>query len=262
MFRISVHGSKGGVGKSTISLSLAKELALDGKNVLLIDRDVLGYASFILGVKGPGLLAKIVEGTDSSPVKEIRIGNGILTVLKLFGDGTRFKNDIAIIHSDPSLKEKLKQNYKEILNKRVYDFAVVDNLPLVTPSDYAVKHELSTFLEVFPNSTIARVFVSDPSKYCIINTANYIRTVEGSPEVVGFPWSFVINMFPPRRETGEYVNNLRDLVKQLGLKSGVIIPFVDSLFQFMGDLESLPVVPQIRRMALNIQSGHFDELIV
>ncbi|WP_252896754.1 ParA family protein [Metallosphaera hakonensis] len=49
--RISIRSSKGGVGKSTIAISLAKALAMKGYDVLLMDRDVVGYASYLAGIQ-------------------------------------------------------------------------------------------------------------------------------------------------------------------------------------------------------------------
>ncbi len=42
---------KGGVGKSTLSVNLSRQLAADGYNVLLIDLDPNGHASVGLGVE-------------------------------------------------------------------------------------------------------------------------------------------------------------------------------------------------------------------
>ena len=60
--RISVLSIKGGAGKSTIALTTALELTEMGRNVLLIDRDLLGYSSQLAGIRGKGLLASVVEG--------------------------------------------------------------------------------------------------------------------------------------------------------------------------------------------------------
>lgn len=261
MFRISIQGAKGGVGKSTIALGLARELALNGREVLFIDRDLLGFASFLAGIREYGLLAKAVEGRGPLPLREIRMGRGTLTVLKLFGDGMRFKSDMAVIHADPALRAELEVTYREILGKRSYHFAVVDNLPLVTPSDDVVRHELEVFRAVYPSSQITRIFVSDSSRFCINDTMNYVRVVESSPDKVGFPGFFVINMIPPFRDQEEYLRVLREAKESLGTKGGVLIPFLEQLFQIKGGLESFPTVPQIRRMALNLESGTFEEFI-
>ncbi|MEL9970248.1 MAG: P-loop NTPase, partial [Metallosphaera sp.] len=45
--RLSILSSKGGVGKSTLAISLSKELARRRTDVLLIDRDLIGYASYL-----------------------------------------------------------------------------------------------------------------------------------------------------------------------------------------------------------------------
>jgi ATPases involved in chromosome partitioning len=45
---------KGGVGKSTIALTTALELTEIGRNVLLIDGDLLGYSSQLAGIEGRG----------------------------------------------------------------------------------------------------------------------------------------------------------------------------------------------------------------
>jgi hypothetical protein len=189
------------------------------------------------------------------------MGRGTLTVLKLFGDGMRFKSDMAVIHADPALRAELEVTYREILGKRSYHFAVVDNLPLVTPSDDVVRHELEVFRAVYPSSQITRIFVSDSSRFCINDTMNYVRVVESSPDKVGFPGFFVINMIPPFRDQEEYLRVLREAKESLGTKGGVLIPFLEQLFQIKGGLESFPTVPQIRRMALNLENGTFEEFI-
>ncbi len=53
--RITILGIKGGVGKSTVALTLGKALAISSKSVLIVDRDLIGYSSYILGIRGKGI---------------------------------------------------------------------------------------------------------------------------------------------------------------------------------------------------------------
>ncbi len=64
--KIGVSLSKGGVGKSTTSTSLAAGLALAGFKVLLVDTDTQGQDSFMLGVKPKAGLTELVTGELSA----------------------------------------------------------------------------------------------------------------------------------------------------------------------------------------------------
>ncbi|MEM3863722.1 MAG: P-loop NTPase [Metallosphaera sp.] len=65
--RLSILSSKGGVGKSPLAISLSKELARRRTDVLLIDRDLIGYASYLAGIRGPGLVTSVVEELETKP---------------------------------------------------------------------------------------------------------------------------------------------------------------------------------------------------
>jgi chromosome partitioning protein len=61
MRKICISLSKGGVGKSSTSVSLAHGLSLAGKKVLLVDTDDQGQDSFLLGVNPEYSLADVLN---------------------------------------------------------------------------------------------------------------------------------------------------------------------------------------------------------
>jgi chromosome partitioning protein len=61
MRKICVGLSKGGVGKSSTSVSLAHGLAIAGRKVLLIDTDDQGQDAFLLGIKPNEGLAEVLD---------------------------------------------------------------------------------------------------------------------------------------------------------------------------------------------------------
>jgi len=72
--RIVVGGVKGGVGKSLISASVSKLLARMGFNVLLIDREVLGWSSELLGLRTKGLVHNVMTGEGRDHYAEFQGG--------------------------------------------------------------------------------------------------------------------------------------------------------------------------------------------
>ncbi|MEW9492401.1 MAG: AAA family ATPase, partial [Candidatus Aramenus sulfurataquae] len=131
--RIDILGIEGGVEKSIVALTLGKALAINSKNVLIIDGDAIGYSSYILGIRGKGILSKLVDGEEDfdSSFKEIALNEGFLGIIKLFGDGDRFENDIATIHENKDLRDKFSSLYRKFLLYRKYDYYIVDNPPMI-----------------------------------------------------------------------------------------------------------------------------------
>ena len=73
---IAVTNQKGGVGKTTTTVSLGVGLAQQGKKVLLVDTDPQGSLTVSLGVKNPDEL-----DTTISDLMQVVVDNGNLSPL-------------------------------------------------------------------------------------------------------------------------------------------------------------------------------------
>ncbi|AWR95240.1 AAA family ATPase [Acidianus brierleyi] len=243
--RIVVLGAKGGVGKSTISLLLSKEYVLEGKKVLLIDRDPLSWASNLIGIKDPGLLYKVVNGEKIEGSCKTVLER--LTVLKFFGDYGRFYYDIKKAE-DPSLRQKLEDAYYSIL-KRNFDVYIVDNPSLVTFNDEIVEIERNMFRKALSDQKRFRIYVTDPSESSIEQTKKYIEGLEKGAYGSEGLWGLVVNMIPPfpqEMKNAEYAVADIENIK-------IFMPFIEELFMGQYRIESVKVPEEIKALAKAIQ---------
>lgn len=124
MRKIAVSLSKGGVAKSSTSVSLAHGLALQKKKVLIIDTDDQGQDAFLLGVKPPHGLAEVLN-EDMSPVDaifEARPGLSILAGGKSLSGVKR-----SIGRKDFGAEQTLSEVLRPI--EGLYDFVIIDTSP-------------------------------------------------------------------------------------------------------------------------------------
>lgn len=71
---ITIAGEKGGIGKTTLSVTLAAGLAHHGHNVLLIDADPQGHATISLGLrKEPGFYNVLVRSEEYAIPEAVRV---------------------------------------------------------------------------------------------------------------------------------------------------------------------------------------------
>ena len=128
MRKIAISLSKGGVSKSTTSVSIAHGLALAGKRVLLVDTDDQGQDSFLLGVNPSHGLADVLneEMSASQALFQARANLFILAGGKSLSAAKR-----AIGRKDYGAEQTLSEMLKPIEDQ--FDYIILDTSPAWDP---------------------------------------------------------------------------------------------------------------------------------
>ncbi|MEM4130701.1 MAG: P-loop NTPase [Metallosphaera sp.] len=251
--RISIQSAKGGVGKSTISMNLSLALAEIGKKVILLDRDSIGFSSKLSGIEKPGLLSSVVDGIDFKAMSVLRYKKGLIKVIKLTGDGPRFKDDLSALKESDELQRKFVSTYRSIITSSPHDYFIIDNPSLITNNNELAKLEVNLYAELFPSVEPKRIYVTTNSIRAVEHTVNYMVRAERSFSI-GSALGFCINMVPPGYQD-EAKEIVEDVVSKYNLKLGVVIEFNEEIYQYSDELIKMPILSQVRRLASTLDKG-------
>lgn len=250
--RFSITSIKGGVGKSTASVLLSLELNRLNKGVVLVDMDLPGYTSFLARLDGPGLLSSIVDGLNREKYFK---DEGNTRIVKLAGDGPRMKIDVEKIRKDERLFTRFQEAYFKALSFP-HEYTIIDNYPLSSPTD----EEIALEREIYSLRHKDRCYdikVTDSNEFDINQTLEYAiyQKSRDSCETL----ALVINMIPSPSRKRTLENNMNTLLSKIDAKVGILVPFIEELFQYSGPIRDIPRLPQFARLAEMIVSGDVDK---
>jgi|ECHhosMinimDraft_1075155.scaffolds.fasta_scaffold01158_2 MinD-like ATPase involved in chromosome partitioning or flagellar assembly len=263
--RIVVGGVKGGVGKSLISASVSKLLARMGFNVLLIDREVLGWSSELLGLRTKGLVHNVMTGEGRDHYTEFREG-GVLGVLRFYGDSPTFYRSLRL-WKEEEFRRKVFEEYRGLLKGKEFHFFVVDNPPNVFYSSEVVGFEASIFYRVLGEMQRLLLCVSDPTERGVTEAVKYTYAVLEDLASIpvrppGVFLGFVVNMVPPLPDEMVMAERrAKEACEKLKASVCGVIPFDERLYAYsdLNRVEDFPdqmrqIVQQISQLALSLTS--------
>ncbi|ABP94581.1 MULTISPECIES: nucleotide-binding protein [Metallosphaera] len=232
--RIVVLGAKGGVGKSMTTLLLVRFLLSLGKKIIVVDRDMTGYISWLAGIKGKGLMASIIDNEEHDYLKTLNVDKGVLHILKFYGDGPRLVEDVRLF-SREDIATKVREKYREVISLP-HDYVVYDNRGMIEPSEIEFSLEIGMYLSKYPHTHSYWVYVSDSLEVNLKMTLDYDDYLwsKWSKNLNVKGRSLVINMVPPNYKLPKL-----DLTR---FNTVVQVPFMEELFEYSGKIEDLPVI--------------------
>lgn len=124
---IAICNQKGGVGKTSTSISLAAGLALEGKKILLIDLDPQGNASSGLGINKQEVSRSIYHSLlEGIPLSEIMIKTAVDNLFIIPANEHLSGTEVELV-SEMGREQKLKKSLSQL--DESFDFVIVDCPP-------------------------------------------------------------------------------------------------------------------------------------
>ncbi|PNV78945.1 MAG: hypothetical protein C0179_08150 [Fervidicoccus sp.] len=244
--RIDILRAKGGVGGSSISLSLSKYFAMIGKRVLLVDRDAISTASSYLGLSGLGLIQLIKKGEGyEKALAKVQFGRGSITALKLFSDGIpiEYERDDLIKN-----KERISEAYGKILENGSFDIVIVDTMAATTPLEVVTGWEYATFHQ-HSSEKSTYIMISDPSKASIEGSIRYFKVLKENGHISERIDAAVLNKVDfSRISQSEFLSTLLEFMDSMGSEIGVAIPYYPIYQVEQVDFEKIGVPTQVMEL--------------
>lgn len=203
---ITILNEKGGVGKTTVAVTVAAGLAARGHSVLLVDAEEQGHATVSLGVrKYPGVYDLLVR---DAPFKDVlrsidpdKYGApGTLSRLYLIGSNVETRNIANSISNAWALADRLAE-----LNG-MFEYVIIDTAP--TPSLLHGAIYLATTHIIYPTECEHLSF--DGLGESLVRLQASRRIHQTSVEVAGI----IPNKY--RANTLEHQENLKTLREEFG----------------------------------------------
>ncbi len=197
---IAVANQKGGVGKTTTTISLAHSMAMEGKRVLIVDLDSQGHIA-------PGFRQEKGNGLQRLIVEEQPIDNVVLTV----------RHNLDIVTNDHTcelVKEHVKQlNFREYLLANILgDITGYDLIFLDTPPSTDVLHILALVASDYV------ILPTTPDYYALDGVAYILKTLRTLARYPEVEPPVLIGALPTLfdRVTNETMTNIISLQSMVG----------------------------------------------